>query len=95
MDTLKSTDLYRYFVSEKVITMSDRDEISSRTNPIERVELLLRKISSPLESGHTESFHSMLNIMSIYGNMATKKLARDITESLGIMDNGMYSTCYS
>ena len=82
VDTLKTTDLYRYFVSEEIITLAENDDISAEVNPSRKVEILLRKVSSPLESGHTNSFYKMLKVMASYGNEATKDLARKVNESL-------------
>ena len=82
VDTLKTTDLYRYFVSEEIITLDENDEISAESNPIKKIEILLRKVSSPLKSNHTKSFYVMLEVMASYGNKATKDLARDINKTL-------------
>jgi len=51
-------------------------------NPIKKVEILLRKISSPLEGGYTKSFYVMLQVMASYGDKATKELSRNINETL-------------
>lgn len=82
VDILNSTDLYRYFVSEGVITLAENDEISAETNPIKKVEILLRIISSALENGYTKSFYLMLQVMVCYGNTATKELAKTISHML-------------
>ena len=96
VDTLKTTDLYRYFVSEEIITLAENDELSAETNPIKKVEILLRKISSPLEGGYTKSFYVMLQVMASYGNRATKELSRNINEMLHHpeSDNGKI-LCYT
>ena len=90
VDTLKNTDLYRYFVSEEIITLAENEELSAEVIPIKKVEILLRKISSPLESGHTKSFYVMLEIMASYGNRATKELSRNINETIhgSVSDDG-------
>ena len=96
VDTLKTTDLSRYFVSEEVITLADKEEISAESNPTEKVEMMLSKISSPLQSGHTKSFYVMLKVMASYGNRATKELARNINDTLhgSVSDDGkMYIIC--
>jgi len=82
VDTLKTTDLYRYFVMEEIITLAENDEISAETNSIKKIEIFLRKISSPLQNGHTRSFYVMLEVMASYGNRATKDLSRDINKIL-------------
>ena len=82
IDTLKTTDLYRYFVSEEIITLDEDEAISAERNPINKVKILLRKISSPLEGGYTKSFYVMLQVMAFYGDRATKELARNINDIL-------------
>jgi len=82
IDTLKQTDLYRYFVSEDIITISDHEEISSESIPTKKIEIFLMKISFPLEAGHTESFYRMLTVMTTRGNLAVKELAESIKESV-------------
>ena len=97
VDTLKATDLYRYFVSEGIITLAENDEISAESNPIKKVEMLLRKVSSPLESGVTKSFYVMLEVMASYGNKATKELARMINDmlQLPVSDHGKLCTMHA
>jgi len=86
VDTLKTADLYRYFVSEGIITFAENEELTAENNPTKKVEALLRKISGPLESGLTgKSFYVMLEVMASYGNMATKELARNINDTLGAL----------
>jgi len=95
VNTLKTTDLYRYFVSEEIITLAENDEISAESNPNKKVEVLLRKVSSPLESGLTKSFYMMLEVMASYGNTATKELARKVNEMLqrsSVSDHGKICT---
>ena len=77
-------------MSGELITLAENDDISAETNPIKKVEILLRKISSPLEGGYTKSFYAMLQVMASYGDKATKDLARNINETLHCpeSDNG-------
>ena len=92
VDALKYTDLYRYFVSEDIITLNDLEDISCEGNSIKRVETFLRKISSSLETGFTESLYRMLDVMMTHGNLATKELARNIKKSVEDLksdNNGM------
>ena len=92
VDALKYTDLYRYFVSEDIITLNDLEDISCESNSIKRVETFLKKISSSLETGFIESLHRMLCVMMIHGNLATKELAKNIKKSIEDLkshNNGM------
>ena len=92
VDALKYTDLYRYFVSEEIITLNDLEDISCESNSIKKVETFLKKISSSLETGFTESLYRMLDVMMTHGNLATRELARNIKKSINDLksdDNGM------
>jgi len=89
---LESADLYRYFVSEEIITLIEYDDISAETNLHEKAEVFLRKVYSSLEIGHAKSFYKMLEVMASYGNEATKELARKINKTLHTsvsVNNGM------
>ena len=82
INMLKSTDLYRYFVSEEIITPAENDEISAESNPLTKAQMFLQKVSSPLESGQTNSFYAVVDVMATYGNRSTKELARSINVTL-------------
>ena len=79
VDTLCNTELYQYFVSEYIITLSDLEEITSASTPSDKIRILLIKISSPLKAGLKTSFYKMLEIMRCYGNEATKALSMMIS----------------
>lgn len=89
VDALKYTDFYRYFVAEEIITLNDLEEISCESNSIKKVEIFLKKVSSSLEIGFTESFDRMLGVMMKYGNLATKGLARSIKKSIDELKLGI------
>jgi len=92
VDTLKFTNLYRYFVAENIITLDEEEEISCESNSIKKIEIFLKKVSSSLKTGFTVSFYKMLDIMRIHGNLATKELARNIKKSIDDLKshNGSY-----
>jgi len=69
-------------VSEGIITLEDSDEISSEKDPIEKIELVLRKVASALKAGNTKPFYSLLKIMKDNGDSATAILGESIEESL-------------
>ena len=85
VSTLRNTDLYHYFVSKYVITLSDLEEINSASTPKDKIQVLLRKISSPLEAGYKKSFYEMLEIMKCHGNDATRTLSVSISSSLSMV----------
>ena len=71
-------ELLKYFVTEKIITLSQEEEIKSHITQSERVSKLLLIISGPLEAGDSNGFYTMLKIMKIHGVRATQQLADDI-----------------
>ena len=86
------TTLTPYFISARILSVSDQEEITALANPNDKALMLLKKISAPLESGFCKSFHNMLSVMRIYGNDDMKDLAQKIT---ALLPNkvGMYVMC--
>ena len=82
IDTLKYTNLFRYFVSEDIITLEDRDKILSEKDPHEKIELVLRKVIYALKARDTKPFYSLLKVMKHNGDSTTKILGESIEESL-------------
>jgi len=71
-----------YFVTEKIITIEEKEKIDTRATKSERTEGLLLNISGPLKAGDTSGFHVMLKIMEGHGTKATQDLARLILSRL-------------
>ena len=65
-----------HFVSEKIIKLEERDELT--------VKCLLDAINSDLESGFNERFLKMLDVMEYQGNLATESLAKSVKRELNI-----------
>ena len=70
--------LLKYFVTEKIITTDEEEEIKSYSIKSERVSKLLFNISGPLEAGDSNGFYTMLQIMKTHGVDATQRLANHI-----------------
>lgn len=92
VDILKCDPLYRYFVSEGIITMREyEDEINCETNHVKQIKIFLGKVSSSLETEYTKSFYKMLTVMSTHGNAATRDLAANIKDMFPFeQKSGMY-----
>lgn len=71
-------DLLKYFVTEKIITMDEQEEIRACITKSEKVSKLLINISGPLAAGDSKGFYTMLMIMKTYGTDATRRLADHI-----------------
>ena len=82
--TFANTNLYRHFVAQSIITISDNHKICCKTDPQEKAEILLRIIGVALEIGYSKSFYKMLGIMRDYGNEFVKALANKISQSSGL-----------
>ena len=84
VDTLTASDLSHYFVSDRVISLADHEEITKPTTPShEAVCLLLSKILIPLqEEGDVGPLIKMLGVMENYGNRASKALSLEIRASM-------------
>ena len=70
--------LLKYFVTEKIITTDEEEEIKSYTTKADRVSKLLLNISGPLEAGDSNGFYILLQIMKTHGVDATQRLANQI-----------------
>jgi len=84
-----SNDLIPHFVSARVITVSDHEEIGAQANPNDKAVVLLKKVSAALESGFCKSFRHMLSVMQIYGNTDVKDLSQKIINLLP-NESGMF-----
>jgi len=76
MNIVKINHLADHFVSEKIIKLEERDELT--------VKCLLDAINSDLESGLNKRFLKMLDVMEHQGNLATESLAKSIKTELSI-----------
>ena len=70
--------LLKYFVTEKIITTDEEEEIKTCTTKADRVSKLLLNISGPLEAGDSNGFYILLQIMKTHGVDATQRLANQI-----------------
>ena len=65
--------LMKCFVEEKILSTEEEAQISATT--AEKLQQILRKISSCLEAGDTKSFNMMLTIMKEQGGKGTQVLS--------------------
>ena len=76
------SNLTPHFISARILSVSDQEEITKQTNPDDKVLVLLKKVSAALENGYCKSFNKMLSLMSIYGNNDVKDLSQTLIRSL-------------
>ena len=76
--------LMKYCVEEKIFTSEEETQIIAYTAVVEKLQLLLLKISSCLKAGDTRSFHIMLAIMKEHGGKGTQTLADHIMNRLKV-----------
>ena len=69
------SELLKYFVAEKIISMDQQEEIKTCAIKSERVSKLLLNISGPLKAGDSNGFYTMLKIMKTHGVDSTQRLA--------------------
>ena len=79
---LSAQNLSQYFVSANLISFQDEEEICAASTSAKKATILLQRIASPLESGHSFYFHKMLEIMDAHGNIATRDLAHKMQADL-------------
>ena len=85
LTSILQVDLTPHFVTAKIITLSDEDEITkaSTTSHKAAMKMLLKPISSSLETGYTTSFYKILGIMRQHGNDAAQHLSGEILDEIG------------
>jgi len=84
MDTLPASDLSHYFVSERVISLADHEEIiKPTTSSYHAAQLLLSRVSSPLKvEEDTVPLTKMLAVMENHGDGATRALSLEMRENM-------------
>ena len=85
------SNLTPYFISARILSVSDQEEITKQVNPDDKVIVLLKKVSAALEGGYYQSFHKMLSLMHIYGNNDVKDLSQTIN---GLLPNQVGTFVY-
>ena len=89
-DTLTDIEnLLKYFITENIINSDDQSEILATPRPSQKVVLLLKHISGPLEAGSTKPFRMMLDIMEKHGILGTKHLAISVRKCLTTTSQGV------
>ena len=78
--SILQVDLTPHFVTAKIITLSDEDEITKASTISHRaaMKMLLKPVSLSLETGYTTSFYKMLEIIQQHGNDAAQHLAGEM-----------------
>ena len=80
--TLPASDLSHYFVSDKIISLGDHEDIIRSSTPRQAAKLLLDRVSVEIKNGNTIVFSKMLVIMDYHGVNAAKAISREIREKL-------------
>ena len=82
VDILPASDLSHYFVSDKVISLTDHERIIRTSVPQDSAQVLLDRVSLQLKNGNIAVFTKMLIIMEHYGTAAAKALSMEIKSKL-------------
>ena len=75
-------DLTPYFVSDKVISLADNEEILKSSTTFTAAQLILERVSLRMKSGSTDIFAKMILIIEHYGIDAAKILSQEIKVKL-------------
>ena len=78
---LPTSNISPQLVSEGIITIDDKEEITSMTRSDDKASFVLRFIAKSLQAGITNSFNVLLGIMEKYGGDVSI-LANDIKIAL-------------
>ena len=83
--TLPASDLSHYFVSEKIISLADHDDIIRSLTPRQAAKLLLDQVLVQLQNCNNAVFNKMLVIMDHHGVSAAKAIALEIRSKLSAL----------
>ena len=80
LTSILQVDLTPHFVTAEIITLSDEDEITKASTTSHRagMKMLLKPVSSSLETGYTSSLYKLLEIMQQHDNNAAQHLSGEI-----------------
>ena len=82
VNTLPASDLSHYFVSDKIISLTDHEEIIRSLLPWGAAKLLLDRISLQIQNGNSSVFSKMLLIMDYHGVSTAKTMSLEIRKKL-------------
>ncbi|XP_065883364.1 uncharacterized protein [Dysidea avara] len=82
VDTLPATDLCHYFVSDRVITLADHQEVVRSSTPQRAATILLDRVSCQIQDDDSTVFTKMLLIMKHHGIATAKSVSEEITAKL-------------
>ena len=84
--TLPANDLSHYFVSDKIISITDHERIIRSAVPQDAAELLLNRLSLQLQNGNDILFNKMLLIMDYHGTDVAKTISLEIRSKLALLE---------
>ena len=82
INTLPAGDLSHYFVSDKIISLTDHERIIRSMVPQDAAKLLLDRASLQIQNGNTSVFSKMLLIMDYHGINTAKTISLEIRKKL-------------
>ena len=84
VNVLPAGDLSHYFVSGKIISLTDHDKVIRYSIQQEAARLVLDKVSMQLQSGNNKILSKMLLIMYDHGVIGAKVLSQEICSKLSL-----------
>ena len=82
VNTLPASDLSHYFVSDKIISLTDHEDITRSSTPRQAAKLLLDRVSVQIQNGNTSVFSKILVIMDYHGVNTAKAISREIRKKI-------------
>ena len=82
MNVLPAGDLSHYFVSGKIISLTDHDKVIRSSVQQDAAKLVLDKVSVQLQSGNNKIFNKMLLIMFNHGVIGARELSQEVMSKL-------------
>ena len=83
-----------FFVSDKIISLTDHEKIIRSLLPLEAAKLLLDRVSFLLQKGNGRVLNSMLLIMDHHRVAAVKALSTEISKLLAVKSEIPFVSSY-
>ena len=79
-----------HFVSKRLLNAAEEEELNAISTSARKAVYVLRKISSSLQAGQTQSFYIFLKIVEEYGNAASIQVVHELKSEIKYT-TGMYT----
>ena len=88
VDSIPAAELSHYFVSDKIISLTDYEEIIQSPSPQKAARVLLDRVGEELQNGNSAALNKLLLTIEHHGIGAAKALSSELKNQLPISSCG-------